>query len=165
MPVRKMKNQNLQHEWSLLCSGVVVDGESNNLSMFNIIEQFRIPRKDLTEMPTLKGEKKPAIPVSFTFVTLWRKTQETKSVSAEVEVEFRDPKNVLLQKGGYVINLPSKVERMRSRMIWNGLRVNLSGLYTFKILLKEKGEREFIPVGEVCLKVEVLENRKNRKSK
>ena len=47
----KYKTNNIQHVWSILASGVSIDQDTNNLSLFNIFDQISIPKNQLIEMP------------------------------------------------------------------------------------------------------------------
>lgn len=154
----KSQERKIQHVWSILASGVSVDQESNNLTLFNIIEQIVIPKSRLIEMPVVGGEKKPAVPVGFIFVSHWRKIKDNVAVKAVVKIELLDPTGVMRQKVEYDLEFAEKTERLRSRVQWNGVRVTTSGSYTFKISLKEEGEKEFQQAGEAYLKVELTDN-------
>ncbi len=154
----KSQIRKIQHVWSILASGVSVDQESNNLSLFNVIDQIVIPKNQLVEMPIVTGEKKPAIPIGFVVVSQWRKLQENIDVKGDARIELLDPSGTMRQKAEFTINLPGKIERFRSRVQWGGIRVTTSGTYIFKISLKEEGQDEFVPVGEAYLKIQIIEN-------
>jgi hypothetical protein len=155
MPKIPMKT--IQHAWSLLAAGVSVDQDTNNLTLFNVIDQVAIPRNQLVEMPTLDGDKKPAAPIGFILVSQWRKLKDNIATDADAIIELLDPDGVVRQKVDYKVNFSEKIERLRSRIQWNGVRVTTSGVYTFRISLREKGKKEFSPVGETYLKIEILE--------
>lgn len=166
MPKPKANKKNIQHAWTILSSGVSIDQDSNNLTLFNLIDQVVIPKSHLIEMPLVGGEKKPAIPVAFVVVTQWRKLKDGAAVKGEAMVELIDPSGVSRQKAYYSMSFSEKVERFRSRVQWNGVRVTTSGNYTFRVSLKEEEQKEFEPVGEAYLKVELIEDPiKKRKSK
>ena len=158
MSMPKSYKKNIQHVWTILSSGVSVDQDSNNLTLFNIIDQIVIPRNQLVEMTIATGEKKPAAPVGFVLVSQWRKLQDNTDANGEVKVELLDPDGIMRQGAEYQINLPGKIERFRSRVQWGGVRVTTSGMYTFKISLKEEGQDEFVPVGEAYLKIQIVED-------
>ena len=157
MPTPKSFKQGIQHAWTILSSGVSVDQDSNNLTLFNLIDQVVIHKNQLVEIPLVGGGKEPAAPIGFVIVSQWRKLKENTAIKGDVSVELLDPTGVMRQKIDYSVDLPEKIERLRSRLQWNGLRVTTSGVYTFRISLKEEGQKEFNPVGEAYLKVELLE--------
>jgi hypothetical protein len=160
----KTPSKNLQHGWSILCSGTSVDQDTNNLTLFNIIDQISIPEDKLVKMPGIDGKDKPAAPVGFNLVTLWRKSETKVAASAEVEVELLDPSGTMRQKGDYSVDLPEGITRLRSRMQWNGIRVTTSGTYTFKISLKEAGDDKFRKVGEIYLDIQILSAKSSEKN-
>lgn len=156
----KISSKKIQYGWSLLCSGVSIDQDTNNLTLFNIIDQVKVSEDKLFKMPTKNGEDKPAAPIGFNLITLWRKLDGTAAIKGDVQVELLDPQNIVRQKGNYSVELPEGIERSRSRMQWNGIRVTTSGKYTFRISLKEDNEEKFKKVGEAYLVVEILPSQK-----
>lgn len=141
-------NQELQHRWSILCTKSSVDVQSNNLSLFNVIEQINIK----TEL--FASKKAGAIPMDLELVTLWEKAVNGQEVKGDIEVELQDPDGKSLGKFPYVVSVPKK--RLRHFMRFNGLPVtDKPGRYTFKIRKREKTGEEFIEVGEVPIEVNI----------
>ncbi len=151
----KVSQEKIQHAWSILCSGVSIDQQRNNLTLFNVIEQIKIPRNQLVEVKE-DGQKKIAVPIGFNLVTLWRRFKADKAEKANVEIRLVDPTNKVRQIGKYELNFAPKIERVRSTVPWAGIKISSSGIYTFKLYLKEKEERNFKEAGETFLKVEIL---------
>ena len=142
------KNEKLQHRWSILCRESSIDSQTNNISLFNILEQVGIDAEVFAE------KKGGAIPMNLELVTLWEKQVEEEGVDAEVEVELQEPDGKPLGKFPYTISVPKR--RHRHLVKLNGLPVTeKSGRYTFKIRKREGGESKFVEVGEVPVEINI----------
>jgi hypothetical protein len=124
------------------------------VSLFNVIDKFAIPQKGLVKMTVKNGEDKPAAPVKFNFLTLWRRLEEGGEINAEVMVELFEPHGLMLQRADYTINIAEKIKRLRSNVEWRGIRVTTPGTYVFKISIKEKGEKKYQKAGEIYLEID-----------
>ena len=142
------QKEKLQHQWSILCKESSIDGQSNNLSLFNIVEQVGLNAEVFAE------KKEGAIPMNLELVTLWEKQVDKSEVQAEIEVEFQDPDGKPLGKFPYTISVPRR--RHRHILKLNGLPITeKSGRYVFKIRKKEGEENRFIEVSEVPIEVNI----------
>jgi len=97
------KNEKLQHRWSILCRESSIDSQTNNISLFNILEQVGIDAEVFAE------KKGGAIPMNLELVTLWEKQVEEEGVDAEVEVELQDQQimsDIIMEVARKVVTLP-----------------------------------------------------------
>jgi|SRR3989344_958263 len=154
----KNKENNLKHIWSLLCSGVSIDQKRNNLTLYNIFEQIKVPKNHLATIPTQSGEKLPAVPLAFNLVSTWRRIESEKKLRADALIEYTDPSGKIMQKATYPIEMAEGINRFRGDIQWAGIRVTTSGTYTFRISLKNKEDKKFVKIAEVYLDVEILDN-------
>lgn len=155
----KTISSNIQHAWSILCSGVSIDRQTNNLSLFNIIEQIKIPKNRLVEAEE-NGVKKLAVPMAFNLVTLWRRVVSDTVEEAEVEISLVDPNGGIRKISEYKLNFPAKIQRIRVPIQWAGIKTDSSGVHIFKISLKENRQKSFKEVGEAYLNIEILPDEK-----
>jgi hypothetical protein len=139
--MKKYKNS-FNHIWSIICSKSSVDKENNNLSLFNIIEQINSPDK-----------KDIVLPIQFDLVTLWQKINEDGIKKADVRIELLDPNYKILTSSNYKLEVPANFKRIRSISHFDSFKITIAGNYAFKILLKEEGESEFSPAGDIILSV------------
>ncbi len=134
----------IRHIWSIICDSSSIDVDFNNVSLFSVIEELKIPLSDIERFKKIKEKGKGklnhiVIPLSFEIVTLWRKSTEG-ALSRNVEISLLDPKGKKIQELKYEIEIKEGVNRLRSRMRVNGIRVREPGEYTFKIDVK-KGQK------------------------
>jgi len=140
-------------EWSILCSNSLVDVDSNNLSLFNIIEQINLNIE-------LKSDKKfdekagDIFPLNMVLVSRFRKTiPEDEPIEVDVKIDFVSPDKELLGSFSQSFELGSGIDNIRLRSGIQGLKLTKSGMYNFVIFLKEQSEEKFDAVYSLPLKV------------
>lgn len=136
----------IEHIWTVVCSMSVIDRETNNLSLFNIIEQLNIlaqPQSDMTLQLTLN------------VVTLWGRVDYAIPAQGSSRITFLSPLGEAIGQVEGEIDL-SKHERLRMfRRFPLGLNLKDSGRYCFRIELRMKDEEHWLTVANVPLQVVV----------
>lgn len=135
----------MKHIWSVLCENSSIDSETNVISLFRCIEQL-----DIT-LP--KGLTKKVAPISFELVHLWHTSKTNQDRNFEVRIELYDPENKKINEFPGYFTFPKNKRRMRTRMVMKGLPVTSMGEYTFKIGLKEEGQKQYKEVAEIPLDI------------
>lgn len=146
-----MKNQKLEHLWSILCTNSSVDQNTNNVSLFSIIEEVVFA----TDGP-LKSEA--IIPFSCDLVTLWKKSNEGDQVDTEGLVEVMDPKGNATGTFKYLIDIKKEHKRLRSILKIKGFKVTVPGNYIFRVKYRSDDKSDFILAGEIPLYVQLEKN-------
>ncbi len=153
-----MNQGKINHVWSMICSGVSIDRQTNNLSIFNVIDQIRVPKNGLVRAEGQSGkEGQLAVPISFNLLTLWERPTSDTEERASVEIRVVEPDKKVRKIASYELTFASGIKRLRSISPWGGIRVSSSGLYDFKLFLKEDGQSIFREVGNVHLDIEILD--------
>ena len=136
------------HIWSVLCKDSVADAETNNVSLFNIVEQI-----NLIATPEAIAERRlpDVINVSMVLLTLWTRSDADEPESANGRVILESPTGKVLYKRDYSIAL-KKTARHRYRLIFSGINFDGFGRYRFIVKKKIKGDRWSI-VARVPLEV------------
>lgn len=136
----------IEHIWTVVCSMSVVDRETNNLSLFNIVEQLNILARPQPEMmPQL----------SLDIVTLWVRADDTTPARGHSRLTLLSPTGEELGQGEGEIDL-SKHERLRMRRRFPlGLDLKISGRYHFRVELQLEDEETWQTVAIIPLKVVV----------
>lgn len=116
----------IEHIWSILCTGVVIDGETNTVSIHNVVEQLTI----LAE-PIPNG----VLPIAVELITLWGRQKNNKPDDGIQRVIFETPSGKLIVYPDMKIDL-SAVSRHRQRVKFPSLQIDESGWYYFKVELK-----------------------------
>ncbi len=140
----------IRHIWSVLCSQSVIDIETNNISLFNVVEQLAVtvPRKNASE-----GVPIAQLPLEI--VSLWERTGDGPTgVTTVVDVLDASGERI----GGAERRLDiSSARRCRSRLAFNSLPITGSGRYVVRVSLQaEDGEQAV--VAELPLEVAIVES-------
>jgi hypothetical protein len=117
----------IEHIWSVLCSRSIIDSETNNVSIHDVIEQITINAE-----PTENG----FLPFPLELITLWARKEIDKPTKGTERVSFVTPsgKSTVISESN--IDL-SNVERHRQKVKFPGLPLGEGGRYYFTIEFKE----------------------------
>jgi hypothetical protein len=147
----------LNHEWSILCSRSILDKDTNNLSLINLIEQLNVPFQ-LDEGSAWDEEKGAEFPLEMVLVSRFRKlVSEEEVVSFETKVDFLSPDNVVIASFEQPLEMGHGMDNVRIRYGIGGLRLTKNGMYNFVIHYREKNSKDFMKIHTVPLKVTLTE--------
>jgi len=133
----------IDHVWTVVCSRAVIDRESNNVSLQNIIDQINI-----------RGEPIPdsVVAVQVEVVTSWVRADFDVPSQATTRLTFLSPSGNVLGSFESDIDL-SEYERFRARAKFEGLPMPEPGRYAFRMELKNIGGSEWHEVATIPLKI------------
>ncbi|MDP9249041.1 MAG: hypothetical protein M3M85_00820 [bacterium] len=150
-------SKDIKHVWSIICESSIVDQQSNNISIHKVLEQLQVDltsNKPLTEKEKT-GIRKAQIPFPFQVVSMWQSINPKKIPVADVEIELLDPIGESLQKTIFQLKFQKDKARMRTIISNSTIALTDTGLYIFKVGLKEEKEDSFTLVAEIPLEVKV----------
>lgn len=133
----------IAHVWSILCSRAVIDNETNNISIQNVLERLAIagePKEDA------------AVPISFMVASLWTRGSYQVPEHGKARVTCMSPSGETLLSAQLEIDL-SKHTLHRTRFGFSGLPVPEGGIYVFRVAVKGDDEDSWRGVAEVPLEV------------
>jgi len=146
----------MKHIWTVLCKESIIDTESNNVSLLNILEQISIGINDSNGQQLLKEGKMFNLNViPFEIVSFWAKEDRTKSEEADMIIEFLDSKDNKIKEFEQHIMITAQYSRIRTRIKINGLSVKDSGTYNFIIKIKDKAVKNAKIVAEIPLEINI----------
>lgn len=150
----------INHIWSLLCRRSVIDSETNNLSVYDILEQLTVDIKIKRG-----GEDKITkinIPIEYEVISFWVKAPEIKEFKGGIKLEIISPEGKIEKTFEQPLEIPKDKRRLRSRIRISGFVANTAGIYIFRINYKEGIKDQYIKAAdvplEVILKKELIEN-------
>jgi hypothetical protein len=133
----------IDHVWTVLCSRVVIDKNSNNVSIQNVIEQI-----------TIQGEPQPeqVIDIAYEVVSLWTRSDPDVPSRGQARLTFFIPSG--RQAGSVEVELDlSEYERLRTRRVFQGLPAVEPGRHTWLVELRDEGEDDWQKVASIPIKV------------
>ena len=132
-----MKEENLliKPVWALVCSSTSTDQNTNQVSIFNVIEEVTIGISGPRPADVFKNGV--VVPLANELIALLQRADtSTKEIINECVVDVLDPFGISI---GHV-ELPVKIEkdkqRSRINVKFNGFKVTSSGEYLYKISVK-----------------------------
>ncbi|MDD4358574.1 MAG: hypothetical protein PHY30_02035 [Candidatus Pacebacteria bacterium] len=133
----------MKHLWSIICNKLIVDEQTNNATLVDILEEIRIKQE------FLQGRKE--VPMLFNFVSLWFiENIDEFEKETNVSIEFYDPKGDKLNDFEFSFALPQRKKRVRTNIKFDRLFITSSGTYNIKV--KQDG----IQVAQIPLEITVI---------
>lgn len=133
----------IDHVWTVVCSRAVIDQDSNNVSLQNVVEQLNI-----------SGEPgHVVIPMSLDIVTLWARAKVEAPARGRARVTFLSPSGVATDSPfEYDIDL-SEHRRYRSRGRVQPLHIEEAGRHAFRVELQKEHETGWHQVASIPLEI------------
>lgn len=155
----KIPELNVAHVWSVLTLQSSIDDETNELSMFKILEELNVTSKEKLTLSKSGVLKTPlGLQVGFQLITLWKKLDPKKAVKFDARIEYVDPSGTAHQPFDHEISIPSGKTRARHRFNVSSILVNQSGEYRFVISARDKKRKVFNHVIDVPLDITLKES-------
>jgi len=146
----------IKHIWSVLCRSSSVDLKTNNISLFDVFERLEVSLTIPKDKKVPKF-KKINLPVDYQIVSLWTHDQK-KQNEIKIKIIFENPSGVKTDLVNKELILPSDKKRMRDIIKIQGIVLEKSGTYTFRLQAKEKKDNEFQNISELPLEIIINEN-------
>jgi hypothetical protein len=159
-----MKTTTKKHKikvlWALLCQTASVDQQSNNISIFNVLEEMNLNQTPISS-PQLAGlvevidlPEKTRVNTNFCLVVMLEKEGGFGTVtSPKIKIKISDPDGEVVAENEFPLMPGSpKDTRIRAVMNFDGMIVQKSGKYTYDVYTKsgaEVYEKEFATSVEV----------------
>lgn len=149
----------MNHAWSIICSSSVIDQETNNISLTNLIERISFP-VSIETLENAKKEGKDGLMFVFPFeiVSRFFRKDANNATAFDVRLRLLNPlsKPVITSERRVAVEKGIKNMRVRTRL--ENLPVNMPGDCEMHIDMREVDETEFrnvaiIPL-ELCLGID-----------
>ncbi len=157
MTYKENGTKNLKHIWSVLCGSSVLDQDTNNLTLNNLIEQVSIKlSKEDVEKKEKEKTKGFAVPVQMQVVVRIMKTAQDVNLAFELKLDLINPSGEIVNSMNPInIALKKGLKNVRVRNNIPVLFVDKEGEYIIVVSIKEAGESKFTEVDRVPLDVKV----------
>lgn len=147
----------IKHLWSLLANKSLVDPDSNAMTIVEVLEELRIDiqLKDNPFMKKYDEKQINSFPIGFELVEVFyrEKKGEAKTISTHIEVV--DPSERMLGVFDNLVEFKPEHNRIRTRIKFDSIGVTKSGVYTFKVYLKQNENAKKELVSEIPLNVDI----------
>jgi hypothetical protein len=141
----------VNHVWTVLCSRAVIDRESNNVSLLEVVEQINAIREPIA--PATPGEL-AALPVQMEVVSLWERSNLDLGGVNEGRIELVGPNGESLAEAMFRIDVTAHA-RQRVQLKIAGLPITGSGRYYIYTFHRSNEGQEWQRVSQTPLQVEL----------
>jgi hypothetical protein len=137
----------IDHIWTVVCSHAVIDRDSNNVSLLDVVEQLNIP-----EEPNPKS----GVVYALDLMTLWARSDLDVPARGRGRVTFLSPSGTI-NDGPFEFEVDlSEHHRNRTKGRLRTLHVGASGRHVFLVELQGEDETEWRQVAIVPLEISIL---------
>lgn len=141
----------MKHVWSVLCQKSSIDVESNQLSLFNCLEEINLT---LDNTEALKNNL--VIPVEFQLVSYWSREIAETELNLEAEGELVDASGKVVNTFKNSFPIKQGILRFRNRTNIQGLPITGPGRYYLRLYrLNQPGGNEREQMAELPLDVKI----------
>lgn len=133
----------MKHLWSIICNRLIIDEQTNNATIIDILEEIKIKKEFL--------QNKKELPFFFNFVSLWFvEDKDECEKETNVIIEFYDPNNNKLNDFNFSFALPQRKKRIRTNVKFDRFLLNGSGTYRIKV------KQDNTEVAEIPLEIIII---------
>jgi hypothetical protein len=133
----------IENVWAILCSNSVIDQETNNISLHNVIDQITVNAE-----PIPNG----ILPITFDIVSSWIRKYDDQPTEGTSRFTFRHPSGKIIILNELPIDLRNNL-RARQRIHLNNLLLEEAGRHIFLVELKDSTSNNWKEVATIPLTV------------
>src|SRR5258706_4405510 len=135
----------IKHIWSVLCLKALIDSDTNNLTIVDVLEELSI---NVSSAPVANagvntGMNRIDIPITYEVVSLWIRDSAKTKETVTLKVEVIDPSGKELNMFEQPAEMKEGLLRYRTRLKISGMEVTTPGRYTFHVKIKEEGKENY----------------------
>lgn len=137
----------MKHIWSVLCKKSVIDSETNNITLNEVLEKITFSFSDKHLI-----DKNVNFPFDFEVISYFIAAKRDEE--GDMEIELLNPDKKTIGKFEQKIKFPKDKMKLRVRVKSPGIVVGKSGEYLFKVKIKDSNENTLKTVAEIPLTIE-----------
>ncbi len=144
----------MNYNWSIICKKSVVEAETNIISLFEIMEKITVGQHVASTKSVIVPEQF-VMPLDFELVTYF--SGISKNIFKPfLKIELFNQQGEKMGETEHELKVNSKDKVLRSRIIFNTIKIKGDGMYTFKVNLKENEKESYNEIASIPLEVEIL---------
>ena len=144
----------MNHNWSILCKKSVIEAESNVISLLELMEKITIGQR-IASTGSVIVPNQFVMPLDFELVSHFSGISKN-NVKPFLKVELFNKQSEKMGQTEHELKINSNAKTLRSRVIFNGVKIKGEGTYTFKVSLKENEKGSYKEVANIPLEIEIM---------
>jgi hypothetical protein len=120
----------MQHVWTVVCTRTVIDQQTNNISLFEVLEQIQLSGPPLPSSGVV-------LPTNFEVVSFWTRSADADPERGRARLRFASPTGQVINESEYEIDLSTFV-RTRTIAKMSGFPISAPGRYYFQVDLRNE---------------------------
>jgi hypothetical protein len=142
----------IRGEWVLCCERVIIDAQTNNATLVNVLEQLNLPERNDDADVAL-------VPLAFTIIATWS-GEEGRAGESQYRLRFVDGAGQEIFAENHIVRFAPGFHRMRSQVVMFGFPVRASGQYTIESQLPgETDPNEWVTQASCHIDINIAEAR------
>ena len=168
MSAKKQHNDSaLKIKWALMCKSASVDRQSNNVSLFSVIEELTLNKTPAGNLQVGQSNvKRPSsfpnktqVKGEFTIVVQLERQPTVKApgFKPSLRIQIVDPKEEVLATNVLPLNFEEGKNRLRAIVSFDLIIVKDPGIYNFAVSVRASDKDEFGAETRVPVEVKIFE--------
>lgn len=147
----------LKVDWGMLCKSATVDQVSNQISLFNVIDEVTLVKNPQLES-AIRDNKKIEVKLESALVVQFERENvgDMSAYSIFMEIRIIDPLKAELGKLSMPFEMQQDKKRARAIINFNNLLITQAGNYSFIVSLRYPKEDSFFEVLRIPLEVKII---------
>jgi hypothetical protein len=138
----------IDHIWRVVCAKSSTDRETNNLSLFDVLEQVNVLG------PVPEPGQQAALPMPYELVSLWARSNPAQPEESTARIKLLGPNSATLLTQDFQINLNPFV-RVRTQMRALAFPLSGQGRYVFVVEIR-RTEENWEVVAKIPVQLETV---------
>lgn len=148
----------IKHIWTVLCQKTIIDKDSNNISVIDVMEELKINYSFKENNSNNNEINRINIPIKYEIVSLWMRDKYDLEENIDLKIVLNDPNGKELKTFDQKVVMKENLLRYRTIVKFEGIGLNVPGVYLFEIKIKENGKENYRSVANVPLEVKITKN-------
>jgi hypothetical protein len=137
--------------WAILCDRTIIEAETNNLSIINVLDEIHLDRAPPEE--SAKGKHPVLIPHGFTAVQWWTRSDEEEPEKLFVRSRFKTPDGALFGGNEQTVDL---TRHQHIRVVTRAPGFPWRGPGRYEVTIQAKNGQKWRTVERLSFRVAVV---------
>jgi hypothetical protein len=141
----------IRHVWSVLCLKSVIDKDTNNITLVDVLEQLNVV---ISPVPSPQG--RAVLPVEYELISFFTREGDNQPCRGAMRITLQGPSgNAIDEPNQFPIDLSASFERSRNRTRMAGIPLVGPGIYNFLVEYQDEMDTGWKTAARLPLQVAI----------